>query len=887
MPIRVAPTEPNPTHHFSLVNRKGKTLGLTACKGNGEPLNFYDPNLYTKNPVFTTAFKQTSGSGGYDIFDYPYSPIVQDDLSGGRAGLDFERDSTKYFDSFRTASGRPNKAYAGPLEQYVTGDHRVILQNMPGSVEWVPMLEENRYIYHRFQAETMTLDQVWLLLRRTGSPGNLTVALYSDNSGDVDTLLDSSTISAADTADVLMEWMISTVQQSLSNGTYYWLVIYSDSADTNDKHWKVAMQEGLGSYAGASFSSTPSATAYSLYYRMLEADTSKECIPFEYKEQQYFAVSAASGAPKIYMAGDRGAADSNTGNLNKLIDATKNWDTDEHAGYVVMIVDGPGKLEPQPWRTIVSNSPSELILDEDWTIEHTTSTSYVILSPQIREITGHGLTAPITDVLVSPTGVIYVCMGDSVTVRRLRAFNDSGTWKDFDNASCQADETATTKATFMVYKPQAKKIVMANNSDTNGDVSVNTNTNANIPEWGTALTWGTAVPVDDKHRLINSMIVHPDGSGNEAVWILKTDMPFILSSGNPYPAGPEEFRTVRNRKNGRNPLKHDVYLYFPLLQGLQRYYGGTYTDVGPNLGEGLPENRRGEVACAVGYPGKFMIGIDAGSTRYSSITDSGGWHERYRAPKGKRILSMTFQVVAGEVLDRLWIWQGNDLLYLPFPSSSTNELEDAAYPYAPEFSVELARMHAGMYDVQKMIRYLKLQTERLEADDEGNPLTWFELDYKLDDSSEWTKLPVTFTKSPTQEVDFTDIFGLVGKRLRFRIRGYTRDASKTPVFLAIIIFAVMRVDVKAIYGSLDVLCEDDEHIGLRESDGMSAAEKLKMLEDFGDASNDSLLLLRSVSSLFDNKMVFLNVGSRRQIRFRKPGMAGGDAYVVSISFQDA
>ena len=102
----------------------------------------------------------------------------------------------------------------------------------------------------------MTLDQVWLLLRRTGSPGNLTVALYSDNSGDVDTLLDSSTISAADTADVLMEWMISTVQQSLSNGTYYWLVIYSDSADTNDKHWKVAMQEGLGSYAGASFSST-------------------------------------------------------------------------------------------------------------------------------------------------------------------------------------------------------------------------------------------------------------------------------------------------------------------------------------------------------------------------------------------------------------------------------------------------------------------------------------------------------------------------------------------------------------------------------------------------------------------------------------------------------
>ena len=80
---------------------------------------------------------------------------------------------------------------------------------------------------------------------------------------------------------------------------------------------------------------------------------------------------------------------------------------------------------------------------------------------------------------------------------------------------------------------------------------------------------------------------------------------------------------------------------------------------------------------------------------------------------------MTFQVVAGEVLDRLWIWQGNDLLYLPFPSSKHKRTGRCCLSVSPEFSVELACMHAGMYDVQKMIRYLKLQTERLEADDEG------------------------------------------------------------------------------------------------------------------------------------------------------------------------
>lgn len=890
MTIRCSPDEARPTHHIVLNDRKGVTVGLTICDTNGKPKPFRAPNLYNLSPVTTTAFKQTSGQGGYDIFDYPYNPIVQDDTIGGRGNLDFERDSTKFYDSFRATTWKTNKAHAGPQEQYVTGAHRSLIQNVPGSVDWIRMTEESRYLYKRFQATGMTTGKVWSLLRRRGQPGALTLALYADNAGDRGSLLDSASVAYTDTADILMEWLNKTLAEALTNGAYYWLVAYANADDNEKKHWLMAVKEEVGSsYASAALETAPPAAAFDLYFRLSDADTEKTCIWFEHMEQQFCVISSASGAPKLYMMGYRGAADANTGQLGKLIDATQSWQTDELAGKVVLILDGPGKLEAQPWRTISQNGANDLTMDAPWTIEHTTSTVYAVLDDKPREITGHGLTAPVTEVVVSPTGVVYVCQGDGVTVRRLRAYNDAGTWRDFnDAANCQAAE-GTLVAVYLCYMPQAQKFVAANN-DLSGEVSVNTSTNASVPAWGTALTWGTAKPVDSKHRRINGLILHPDPSGDEAVWAFKTDMPYVIpnSSANPYPVGPEEFRTVRSLYNGVKPIRHDVYLYFPLLQGLMRYYGGTYTDTGPNLGEGLPDGRRGPVVAMVSYPGRFFAAVDGGASGYSSVLVSGGWHELYRAPKGQRIKGMAFQVIPGTGLDRLWVYQGNDLVWLPFPSD-TNELNDAAYPYTAEWAVELSRMHSGMYDVQKMIRLLKIQSDRLEVDASTNrPICWFELDFRKDEEAEWTALDDLFTESPNQEVDFSSVYGVAGKRLKFRVRAYTRDANKTAVFLAIIIFCVMRVDVKEFTGLLNVLCEDEEPIGLREGEAsLGALEKLNILKNWGDASNDSLLNVRCISPLLDGKMVFLNVGGRGQIRFRHENGGGGDAYLAQISLQDA
>lgn len=884
MPIRVSPTEPRPTHHIALNDRSGKQIGLILCDDYGRPISDIR-SAFNKNPVDTTAQKQTSGTSSYNDYEYPYSPIVQDDFSGGRGNLDFERDSTKYYDSFRTNSGRLNKAYAGPQEKYTSGI-RSQNQNTPESVKWHPLVGVSRYIYKRFQATaSYTAGLAWLLVRRKGKPADLTISIYSDNSGDVGTLQSSITVDYTRLPDLLSEWLCETMSQALTSGTYYWIVVNADSTDGADKHWMIAVKNSTGSYTSESFDSTPSAATLDLYYRLTTTNSTKTCIPFDYKEQKYFVISGTSGVPSLYMAGDRGTADSNTGTLDKLKDATKSWLTDEWVGHVVKIIDGPGSTEAQPWRVITANDSTSLTVDSSWTIDHTTATEYVLLGTKLTEITGHGLTAPVTDVLVTTRGIILFAQGDSVNIRRAKFETSGGAW-----TPTYADD-GTNKATLLDYKPQAQKVVKTNNRDANSDTSV---AFADPVDWATASHTFSVTPtkVDSKYIRITGTAVYPDEGGTEALWVFKEDLPYIVpGTGNPYPLTLDEMRTVRSEKNGRNPLIHNVYLYFPLGYGLERYYGGTIDDIGPNLNEGLPAERRGGITCMVGYPGKILIAIDAGSTGYSSVLDSGGWHERYRAPKGQQITSMAFQVVPGTTPDRLWIYQGNDLIYLPFPSDTTNELDDTYYTYTHEFSITQSRMHAGLFDVMKIVRKLKMQTENLETDeDTGEPICWIEMDYRLNEDTEWETLDDKFTISPTQEVDFSEMYGLAGKRLQFRFRGYTTNNTKTPVLLASIVNTVLRTDVKYMYGAVSFRVLDAE--ATLEKDGedtLTAAEKLKIIEDWADASTDSMLWMQSVSELFHDKIVFMNTPSSRQTNYSD---ADGNkytknVYIVTASFQEA
>lgn len=881
---RVSPTEPNPTHHVLLRDRNGREVALILSDEKGNPLA-----QFNENPVETTALKQTSGSSSYADYDYPYSPIVQDDLSGGRGGLDFERDSTKYYDSFRCKSGRANKAYAGPQEQWPTGlyEHD---QHVPGDVTWQRLTGSGQFLYLRFQASgSYTAAYLWLLLRYKGEPNNLSAYIYSDNAGALNAQIDSAVIAYSNLNDILSEWLIKHLAGAgaISSGSYYWVVLEANSADDDDNCWMVGARSGADPAIGAGYQSAtlftnPSVSAPLLYYQLKPSFADQTCIGFEYKEAMYFVISPASGAPQLFIMGDRGVADSNAGQLGRLIDGSKTWEFDEFLNVPVQIIDGLGRLERTPYRLLENGNTATALVNatgDNWTIQQDTTTEYVIHGDRPREITGHGLTAPVTDVLVSTTGVVYFCMGSGVTVRRMREYTNAGTWtREF------ADEAAGTKADFMVYKPVAKKIVMASNQDAAGDVSVSTMSNVSVPAWGDALTWDAAKVVDSRYRRIMGMIVYPDASGDEAVWVLKTDMPYILGSGDPYPAGLEEMKALRSFNNGKNPLRHGLYLYFPISSGWERFYGNQYDDIGPNLGEGLPANRRGPIVDSAGYPGKYFVAIDAGPDGYSSILDSDGWHERYRAPKGERITMLYYQPTPGACLDRLWIFQGNDLIYLPFPSESVNELEDSAYPYTHEFAITLSRMHAGMFDVMKIVKKIKVQSENLARD-----TCWLELDYRTNENESWTAFTDAFVTSPTQEIDLSAVYGLSGKRLQFRLRGYTTDASQSPQFLAIIVNAVIRTDVKYMCLLNFRLMDSESFLSNDGEETLTAMQRQKVLKDFADASTDSMLWMQSTSPLYHDRLIFLNPIETKQARSKSeegnPFLK--DVFICRASVQEA
>ncbi len=117
------------------------------------------------------------------------------------------------------------------------------------------------------------------------------------------------------------------------------------------------------------------------------------------------------------------------------------------------------------------------------------------------------------------------------------------------------------------------------------------------------------------------------------------------------------------------------------------------------------------------------------------------------------------------------------------------------------------------------------------------------------------------------------------------------DNSKTPVLLAIVINAVLRVDVKYRYGPFNFRVMDGEPLlSYGEVDDIkTAVEKMKAVEDWADASSDSMLRTQAVSDIFHNRVIFMNTPDFRHILLKDDE---GNPYkknvmIGTVSFQEA
>src|SRR3990167_2143997 len=419
--MTVSPTAKESPYHISLSDGT-TTANFVAVLGNGKA----DPRAIRQFDYQRSGQQTQTGPAKYGDETPPYSTQAQDDWTGGRGAEDLDDDATKYYDASGVDTTSEFGVILGGLPHWTTG-YRTYNVAMPGSVSWEELYGTQRYMARTFTPTgNYTAYQVGILFRKVGSPGALTVALYSNSSGSPNASLVSA--AATGTTDSLsVTEFVSISATALTSGTAYWVVVYGAATDSASNHWEIATDEdasGKVSGAGASW-----ANGAGLYYAVHANDGGFVFRMFEYKRALYgVKILDSGGGSPPYINGDRGAADSNAADKTYLNDAAKSWTVDEWDGCKALITAGPGCDENVPWRTIVGNTATALEVDTDWGTAHTTATEYVILGSDkwtsLQDLSYHCTDFAVADEFV------YFAFGEnqSKNVYRYRAYNSAGAW---------------------------------------------------------------------------------------------------------------------------------------------------------------------------------------------------------------------------------------------------------------------------------------------------------------------------------------------------------------------------------------------------------------------------------------------------------------------------
>lgn len=447
-------------------------------------------------------------------------------------------------------------------------------------------------------------------------------------------------------------------------------------------------------------------------------------IMFDYKGARYAIFRPdTGGTPKLYINGLRGVAISNAGHLD-MTKTTLNLSTTNLSGCTIVITGGLGSAEMPNYRTIIGNTMSanaDIYVLTPWLVTQDTTTEFVILGLDTwTEITGHGLAGPVTDVC-NCNDMVYVAQGESVNIRRMKEYNDSGTWRTFGYGATTTNDDGTNKATFLKF---------ANTSTGLPRMWKFNNGASNITcAYATPVAWGSNLDYTTKPTEISgdwpikigdvgSKITGVEIYGTPAVpFVMKEDEFGAVNSGIYAPVQLGEMKSVRSADNGRAHCVFGTYLFFSLLQGVERYYESHLDDLGPNRDEGLPQNRRGPVFGMATYPGCIYMTVDAGALGYSCVLkwNQLGYHEMYRAPYGERIRNISIQTIPGRGIGRIWISQGEHLTALPV---AINAKQENYYSYASQGNLISSRFNGNLWDVRKFWKSAKLfidQTAALES----------------------------------------------------------------------------------------------------------------------------------------------------------------------------
>lgn len=429
-------TEQFPEYHIQLT-KSGTTVGFNLCDANGN----LTPLAISKEPQPRLSIKMSQGGTKHSDYEPPYRSIEQNDWSGGRGLDDFDLDGTRYYDALMANTWREGEIRLGPRPVYSTG-YRSAIQNMNYHTKSVTggVVTKNypnitfkglygswQYIASRvLPGSDYTTDKAYVEVKKVGTPnGSLTLALYSATGGSPDTpntLLASGTI-AESSVDVFATMLCATVAQAVDDETYYFIVAYGHDDDDADNHYLVSTYDfddtaaACYSADGSSWSAT---TSYYLRYRIVDADTPFRAFFFNHQETLYACLDYADGSnPAIYRNGFKGWATS--AGAATLTDSTQTWLTNSLIGSIAILVRGQGTNTKDRYRVIIGNTATQITVSPNWAIQPDETTRYAIVATEIQdswdwdEVTGHGLTGHITDVLAY-NNMVYFCRGEGLDI---------------------------------------------------------------------------------------------------------------------------------------------------------------------------------------------------------------------------------------------------------------------------------------------------------------------------------------------------------------------------------------------------------------------------------------------------------------------------------------
>ncbi len=603
--------------------------------------------------------------------------LRQQTWSGGRGAERFANDTTRFYDALNAWTMVDGQWVPGPLMRLTKTRDEVIADSPAGNFGW--NLTSGKFARSFVAPATFMIRRLAVLLRVNDlAADDPTVAIYSDSAGSPGSELWANTVDAA-AQDTVGQWQVFDPRLDVTSGTTYWVVV--DVALPPNAAETHAVVVGLDS--GASGKSSDggggwsAATSAPLFYLTAADVVYKRIHFFKYQQQLYAMPQRADAvASSLLINGDRGVA-TGTQTTTTLKDTTKTWTVNEWAGCVLYIVTGTNKAE---WRTIASNTADTLTLSSAWPLAPTTGATgsvYVILGSDKWTAISAGLAAACKSVAVCG-GVVYFATGDATVMRRMREYNNAGVWtRDW------ADD-GTNKAEMLLSAPHhtdATASVYRANNDTS-TVSV-----AKKVAWGTNLTFETALEVGDIETRIMSLARY-----DNQTWAVKDDSIWALDNGK-FAEVEIGMQAARDERNGAAATGWNTNFYFGFQDGLERLYGKTVDDIGPNRDMGMPEGRRGYVAAMQAVLQYLYVAYDAG-TGISSVlcttSPGGGWHELARGREaGQSIGSVFYQAVPG-LTNKLWIMHGGDIGYLVMPDDTHNPIGDAAMRYAPESYVTSA-----------------------------------------------------------------------------------------------------------------------------------------------------------------------------------------------------